>query len=304
MEETSFLKQFYNAREIPEVNRSKEFISRLSARMNDIVMRPSLPLFQTQRGEPLKAGKQGISKLRLILRLAVIFVLFPVLAVLGTLYFKGEISPGMFFFDATGSGGRIYLHIALTLVVLMLVVFFAAYEDRRPGVSEMVMTASMVALNVAGRAAFFMFADVKPVYAITIISGIALGSIPGFMTGAMTMLVSNLMFGQGPWTPWQMFALGMTGFVSGVLSRAGLIPRKRFTLSLYGFFVTILVFGGIMNPAAMLLSSAEPDMKLLLASYVSGFPVDIIKGISTFVFLWFGAGGFFEKFERIGKVYS
>ena len=172
--------------------------------------------------------------------------------------------------------------------------------QRSSGQSAKMLTriATMVALNVTGRAAFFMFSDFKPVYAITIISGITLGSLGGFLTGALTMLVSNFLFGQGPWTPWQMLALGLIGFISGALAENGLIPRKRVWISLYGFIMAIVVYGGIMNPAAMFMSVARPTWKLLLAYYISGIPVDLVKGTATFLFLWIGTKSVLGKIER------
>ena len=62
-----------------------------------------------------------------------------------------------------------------------------------------------------------MLPQFKPVLALTIIAGVAFGGEVGFLVGAMTMLTSNMIFGQGPWTPWQMFAMGIIGFLAGVL---------------------------------------------------------------------------------------
>ena len=215
------------------------------------------------------------------------------------LYKKGDVA------DKTGFlwqifSGRIYYAISILIVLMLLIPFFFSYERREHSTSVAAKIASLVALNVAGRAAFFMFSDFKPVYAITIISGISLGGLGGFMTGALTMLVSNFLFGQGPWTPWQMLALGLIGFISGFLTERKWIPVRRLPLSLYGFFMAVVVYGGIMNPAAMLLSVPKPSVKLLIAYYVSGLPVDLVKGVATFLFLWVAAGWMLKKIERIG----
>ncbi len=71
------------------------------------------------------------------------------------------------------------------------------FEGRKPQVRELVVLATMVAL-ADRRAAFFMIPSFKPVIAIVIISAIAFGSEAGFSVGAMTMVVSNFLFGQGP----------------------------------------------------------------------------------------------------------
>ena len=112
----------------------------------------------------------------------------------------------------------------------------------------------MIALATAGRAAFFMTPSFKPIIAIVIISAIAFGAEAGFLVGSMTMLVSNFLFGQGPWTPWQMFAMGFIDFYPVSLYRLRILPTKRLQLSVYGFLVTFMIYGGIMNPAALFMS--------------------------------------------------
>ena len=108
-----------------------------------------------------------------------------------------------------------------------------------------------------------------------IISAIAFGAEAGFLVGSMTMLVSNFLFGQGPWTPWQMFAMGFIGFLSGILYRLRILPTKRLQLSVYGFLVTFMIYGGIMNPAALFMSVYQFSWSGLLAIYISGVPVDL-----------------------------
>ena len=77
--------------------------------------------------------------------------------------------------------------------------------------------AALVAIGVAGRAALFMLPECKPVLALTVIAGTALGGETGFLVGALTMLGSNMLFSQGPWTPWQMFAMGLVELLVGLL---------------------------------------------------------------------------------------
>lgn len=201
-------------------------------------------------------------------------------------------------------GPRKYYFISLIIVVYSLVPFFMVFEGRKPQVRELVVLATMIALATAGRAAFFMVPSFKPIVAIVIISGIAFGAESGFLVGAMTMVVSNFLFGQGPWTPWQMFAMGFIGFLSGVLYRVGLLPARRISLCIYGFLVTLFIYGGIMNPAALFMSVYEFTWEGLLAIYISGIPVDLIHASSTFIFLWIGAKPLLEKLQRIKIKYD
>jgi energy-coupling factor transport system ATP-binding protein len=63
---------------------------------------------------------------------------------------------------------------------------------------KLIIISVLCAIGVAGRAAFFMLPQFKTVAAMVIISGVAFGGETGFLVGAVTMLASNFMFGQGP----------------------------------------------------------------------------------------------------------
>ena len=120
---------------------------------------------------------------------------------------------------------RKYYLAGLAIIVLTTAAFFLHFESRKPQARELVVIAVLCALGVAGRAAFFMLPQFKPVMALTIIAGVAFGGETGFLVGAMTMLASNFLFSQGPWTPFQMFSMGIIGFLAGGLFRKGW-PRR------------------------------------------------------------------------------
>ena len=124
-------------------------------------------------------------------------------------------------------GDRKYLFISLLVLLEVMLPFALLFERRGPTARELVLLAVLSALCVAGRAAFSALPQFKPVLALVIVSGVALGGEAGFLTGALAMLLSNVMYGQGPWTPWQMFAMGLCGFLAGVLYRRGLPARPR-----------------------------------------------------------------------------
>ena len=71
----------------------------------------------------------------------------------------------------------------------------------------------------------------KPVVALVIIAGVCFGGETGFLVGAVTGFVSNFFFGQGPWTPWQMFALGIVGFIGGILFKKGFLRKDVLYIS-------------------------------------------------------------------------
>ena len=201
-------------------------------------------------------------------------------------------------------GGRHFYAVALLVLLETMLPFFLIFEGKRPQARELVLIAAMCAIGVAGRAALFILPQCKPILALTVVTGVALGGEAGFLVGSMTMLLSNVLFAQGPWMPWQMFAMGIVGFLAGAAFRKGLLRRDRLSLSLFGAVCAVVIYGGIMNPAAALMSGSELRRDVILAYYLTGFPVDCIHAGATWLFLWFGAEPMLEKLDRVKVKYG
>ena len=199
---------------------------------------------------------------------------------------------------------RKYYFISMLIILETLLPFALIFEKRKPQAKELVIIAVLCAISVAGRSAFFMIPQFKPVAAITIIAGACLGAEAGFLVGAMSMLVSNMLVGQGPWTPWQMFAMGIIGFLAGILYKKGLLRKKRISLCLFGGFAVFLVYGGLMNPASVLMFQPRPTKEMFLLAYIQGIPFDLIHAFSTIFFLWFLSKPMVEKLERVKIKYG
>ncbi|MEA2445615.1 MAG: energy-coupling factor transport system substrate-specific component [Thermoleophilales bacterium] len=112
-----------------------------------------------------------------------------------------------------------WLPASLVILALALAAGFAWYERRHPSARVLALVGALAALAVVGRIAFAALPNVKPTTDIVLFSGFALGGAPGFAVGALAALVSNLFFGQGPWTPWQMAAWGGVGLFGAALAR-------------------------------------------------------------------------------------
>jgi energy-coupling factor transport system ATP-binding protein len=212
--------------------------------------------------------------------------------------------PVTLFFGEFYLGGNKYYFIILLVMLECMIPFFLIFEGRKPQPRELVIIAVLCAVSVAGRMVFFMLPSFKPVLALVIISGVAFGGETGFLVGAVTMLVSDVMFSAGPWTPWQMFAAGIVGFLAGVLFRKGILRRSRVALCIFGALSAIIIYGGIMNPASILMWAHEINREQFITSYVTGFPIDCVHAAATWIFLWFAAEPMLEKLDRIKVKYG
>lgn len=202
-------------------------------------------------------------------------------------------------------GDRHYNMVALLVLLECMLPFLLIFEGRKPKARELVIIAVLCAIGVAGRSVFFMLPQFKPVMALTIIAGVAFGGETGFLVGAVTMLASNVLFSQGPWTPWQMFSMGIIGFLAGILFRKGWLRRNRISLAVFGAIAAMVIYGGIMNFAsAIMWNSGGLNWNVVLAYYVSGFPMDLIHALATVIFLMLGAEPMLEKLDRIKVKYG
>lgn len=210
--------------------------------------------------------------------------------------------PATIWFGVARLGDKKYFFISLLVLLEAMLPFFVSFEDRKPKVRDIVTLAVMCALAVTGRTAFFMLPNFTPVMAIVIIAGVAFGCEGGFITGAMTMFVSNFIMGQGPWTPWQMFAMGLVGFLAGLFFAGSSVRTRNMTklgLCIFGALICIVVYGGIMNPASVIMWQPNVNFSIIMASYVTGFPFDLAQATATVIALWLVARPFLEKLDRV-----
>lgn len=194
--------------------------------------------------------------------------------------------------------------VSFLIIFETMLPFLLIFEGRKPQARELVILSVLSALAIGGRAVFFALPGFKPVASMVILTGVAFGGEAGFMVGAMTMFCSNVLFGQGPWTPWQMFAMGVMGLLAGILFRKGFLHRDRFSLSVFGGLTTFIIYGGIMNPASVLMYQANPNWKMILSAYMTGVPADAVHAAATACFLWFLSESMLEKLDRVKVKYG
>jgi len=246
----------------------------------------TLPL-SWKREQFFRPRKASLSK-RTIAAAAVILLTIPL-----TIYL------GINFFD-----DRRFYFISMLIVFQTMIPFVLIFEGRKPQVRELVVIAVLCAIAVAGRSAFFMLPQFKPVLAMVIIAGVAFGGEAGFLVGAMTGFVSNMFFGQGPWTPWQMFAFGIIGFLAGVLFRKGLLGRNPASLAVFGGLAAFIIYGGIMNPADVIIRMPNPTPEMFWLAYLHGIPFDLVHAAATVFFLAIISRPMLEKLDRIKVKYG
>ena len=226
------------------------------------------------------------STARLIISFCIILIVMPIVLYVGV----------------TLLGDRKYYIVSVAIVLLACVPIFLRYERRKPQPREMLVIAVMAAISVAGRGLFAVTPGFKPVASITAITGIYLGAEAGFLTGALSAIVSNMFFGQGPWTPFQMFTWGLIGYIAGLLGKTGKMESK-WALTLFGVGAGVLFSIGMDVWGAISLTGLF-SWQAYSAALVTALPFTIIYAVSNVIFLLVLTKPIGEKLKRIKVKYN
>ncbi len=164
----------------------------------------------------------------------------------------------------------------------VLLAGFAWYERSRPPSQVVALVAALAALAIAGRVAFAAFPNVKPTTDIVIFAGFALGAAPGFTVGALAALVSNLWFGQGPWTPWQMAGWGLCGVLGAALA---LGSRNVGRLGLAAVCGSAgIAYGALLNFSLMATYGGELSLRRFGVLETQAIPFDLAHAAGNVAF--------------------
>ena len=196
-----------------------------------------------------------------------------------------------------------YYIVSVVILIASMLPFIVSYEQKKVTARDITLTATLIALAVVSRAAFYLVPQVKPIAAVVIVSAVCLGAHKGYIVGAFSAFVSNFIFGQGMWTPFQMVALGTVGLLAGLIFRW--LKVNRYTLSIVGFVLATVVYGAIVDMSTVLLAYGNNvTLKGALSIYASGAVFSLVFGGATAVFLFLFGMPFITKIERISKKYG
>lgn len=196
-----------------------------------------------------------------------------------------------------------YYIVSVVILIASMLPFFVSYEQKKVTARDITLTATLIALAVVSRAAFYLVPQVKPIAAVVIVSAVCLGAHKGYIVGAFSAFVSNFIFGQGMWTPFQMVALGTVGLLAGLIFRW--LKVNRYTLSIVGFVLATVVYGAIVDMSTVLSAYGNNvTLKGALSIYASGAVFSLVFGGATAVFLFLFGMLFITKIERISKKYG
>ena len=193
--------------------------------------------------------------------------------------------------------------IIIVAVCISCIPYYMKYEKRKPQTRESVVLAVMIALTAASRMLFAITPGFKPVSAMVIICGMAFGRESGFLCGSLSAVVSNFFFGQGPWTPFQMLAWGMIGWIAGLLNQRKWIEKSKILLSFFGIISGIL-YSFVMDIWTLLAAGDGFQLMRYIAVLGTSIPTTMEYCISNVIFLWILTPDFVKKLNRVKYKYG
>ncbi len=171
---------------------------------------------------------------------------------------------------------------SFAIVAAVLACGWLAYERARLSARTIALVGTLAAMAALGRDAFVAIPDVKPITAMTLVVGYSLGPVAGFSVGALGMLASNFMLGQGPYTPWQMAAWGVVGLAGAALGAASRRRLGRLQLAL-ACALAALAAKEVMNVYVWSIGASHSSAALLL-TVSQGLPYDVTDTVASFLF--------------------
>ena len=190
---------------------------------------------------------------------------------------------------------NLYVPISLAFIMISMAFLFIKFEKRKIEAEEMVIISVLSALAAVSRVPFSSLPSVQPTSFFIIVTGLIFGSETGFLVGTSSALISNFFMGQGPWTPWQMFAWGLMGYTAGIIGRYEKARSKKSVLA-FGFIWGFL-FGWIMNLWFVIGFMKEVTLKAFMTYYAASFYFDLAHALSNIFFISI----FRERVEKILK---
>lgn len=172
--------------------------------------------------------------------------------------------------------------LALSLGTAALLIAMLTFSARRNEPAYIALVSVMTALSVVGRMVFAPLSGFKPCTAIIITAGISLGADAGFICGAFTALVSNIYFGQGTWTLYQMFSWGIVGLLAGLAAKT--LSKNRILLYAFGALSGV-IYSLLMDIFSVLWEDGYFNPLRFAIKAASSAPVTAVYCVSNILFL-------------------
>lgn len=198
-----------------------------------------------------------------------------------------------------------YVLTSFALVTVSILYLLVRFEQRKVEARELVLLAVLAAIATVARIPFASIPSVQPTTFVIMISGFVFGAESGFMIGTVAALASNMILGQGPWTPWQMAAWGLVGYTAGLVRHATFVQHLWGRI-IFGLFWGFL-YGWILNLwgfFAVAQSGNNLSVKTIVTYFAGSALFDSFHAASNVAFLFLFSTSWMKSLKRLKRKYG
>ena len=145
----------------------------------------------------------------------------------------------------------------------------------------------LTAVAIVGRLALQGIPNVQPATIIIILTGVVFGRSMGATLGFVIATVSGLITGIGIWTPFQVIAWTLVGFISGY------VPRNRKSMLFAWSIMSAFVYGFISSLSMLFFI----PLSGFFTAYMAGIYFDAYHAIGNIIFLAVASPILFKIFD-------
>lgn len=147
--------------------------------------------------------------------------------------------------DIYGLMMRGYYFTSMCIIVISIFIFLWSFEKRKPKNQRNSDTGSYDGISCGGKAGVFYDTSGKALCSHYYNNGGHVRKAVRILMWSPYGFCIRIFLWAGPWTPWQMIAFGIIGFLSGVLFSKKNIKYayNKWIISIYGFLATFVIYG-------------------------------------------------------------
>jgi energy-coupling factor transport system substrate-specific component len=193
---------------------------------------------------------------------------------------------------------------ALILNLIIYIGLFALalsfrLKERVLSAKEITFIAVYTAFTAVARIPFVVLPGFQPSSYLIFCAGYAFGPLVGFLVGANTAWLSNIILGQGPWTIYQIFGWGLIGLSGSLFNLRRKNHPNRWVLAIIGF-IWGFVYGWLLNLWFWMIFFPPLTWPTFLLVNLNSLFFDAAHAIGNFIFMFY----FGEQTLRILERYK
>lgn len=171
------------------------------------------------------------------------------------------------------------------ICTVLITINFLFFEKKKYDNKKLTLICTFISIGTISRCALYFIPCIKPLTSVIILSSVFLGATESFFTGSMSMLISNIFLGQGPWTFWQMTAAGLAGAFSSIIFNKLKFKTSNINLTVVTIICICLIYSPIMNLSSFMFMFPEFSINVLITYLITCLANDISHLIVTIVIL-------------------